>query len=565
MQVSEFQKWLSSAYEKYKESKTLLAESKNDPPQEPYRSKYKAKEFLSLLLLELEKEWDKESDMKISLIWALFKYDLGVIALETEEYSIGCDFLTECWEVLEKFAMQPECCILTLSVLNQLGILWSGRGEPSKALIFLKKAEDIYHNYKNSCTSCPLLLEDIFDANIIPKSDWRPFEKIFTLTLYYLAQVYEHLSDSEKSAKYCHMTLKRQKESEEYEEKEWSVNCATLSQYYIQEKKFLTARHLLACSTSTLTKYEASIDNRVDSEDVWDDIHRSKAEVAWCWLKYCINLLFEYQTAGENVEKESENIDPSCKLSDEADVHVIEKQVPFLIGSFQDARQIFLFGQNQVKEAKLYYTLTDHANNHVQLIQDHSKLYKHLIFYEYDLSRQCRMHKRRLDMLEDVLFKLNPQYYLAVCRQLRFELGETYYELIDLKLKIANSPQEMVLSTIKKINSLITRSIEHFKGFIESLKDHEKVFPDVFADDLVRPALIAHFYLGGLYSKLIESDTQKKLHNLSKSEENYKFILNYTEKNPDHVNYIDKELPVIKEMIQLMPEKFMQVAGSTLF
>ena len=33
------------------------------------------------------------------------------------------------------------------------------------------------------------------------------------------------------------------------------------------------------------------------------------------------------------------------------------------------------------------------------------------------------MHKRRADMLENTLNELNPQYYLAVCKQLAFELG----------------------------------------------------------------------------------------------------------------------------------------------
>jgi len=36
------------------------------------------------------------------------------------------------------------------------------------------------------------------------------------------------------------------------------------------------------------------------------------------------------------------------------------------------------------------------------------------------------MHKRRIDMLLALVKDLNPQYFLAVCRQLDYELGEAY-------------------------------------------------------------------------------------------------------------------------------------------
>lgn len=563
MQVSEFKKWVLSVKDDFTKSKVFLRESKDDLPEEPYKSKYKAQEIYSALLHDLEKHWDKKDDLHITRIWAILKYELGVNALETEEHSLGCDHLTECWEVLKEFTVKPECCLLALNVLNQLGILWCGRGEASTALSFLDEAEKVYLNYKKNCTVCPCLLDDMFNDEIIQTSDWRPFEKTFTLTLYYLAQVYEHLNENEKSAKYCHMTLKRQKESDAYDEKDWAVNCAALSQYYIQEKMFVIARHLLACSTYTLMKYESSIDNRVDNEDVWDDIRRSKAEVAWCWLKYCINLLIECHNDSDSIKDEM--LDSTSKLFSNVEVHDIEERALCFVSTFEEARRVFLYGQNQMKEAKLYYTLSEHANNHVQLIQDHSKLYKYLILYETDLARQSKMHKRRIDMLEVILPQLNPQYYLGVCRQLRFELGETYYELVDLKLKIINSEQGMVSSAIKKINSLIMHAIDSFKEFVNSLKSREGELPEELEEDVVRPVLIAHFYLGGLYLKLIESDTTKKLENLSKSEENCKIITNYIEKNPTQANFIERELPVIKEMIQLMPERVIQVTGSTLF
>ncbi|KFM63712.1 KIF1-binding protein-like protein, partial [Stegodyphus mimosarum] len=558
---SEFRIWISTARERYSFVKSLLKRSVNDPESEPYKSKYEAKDILLKLVSDIEK-WKSRDNLLI--IHCLFRYKLGVISLETEELSAGCEYLTSSWEDIQNFARKPECCVLALSILNQLGILWCERGENEKGCTYLEEAENIYYQYKETNETIPYSLDDLFSIETGTARNWSTFEDIFTHTLYYLAQVYEHLKKNDKAAKYCHMTLKRQKESGKYKANSWAINCATLSQYYVQEKKYIEARHLLSCSSSILSAYEKEVEQDAENEDTLEELRRSKAEVAWCWLKYCLNLLLDPPSASETDSKN--DIITDFVLFRAEDVICMEKEVSACINSFEDARHVFLFAQNQILTVKSYYTLNHHANNHVQLVRDHSKLYKSLSTYESDLGRKCKMHKRSVDLLEGVLSKLNPQYYLAVCRQLMFELGETYYEMVDLKLKLSQSSTEgLSIRVVKKINCLIMHSIKHFENFSNFVKNRDGTFPEALSDDLVRPVLVAHFYLGGLYSKLIECDTNKKLHNLSKSEEYYKFILNYIEKNPSDASSIEKELPVVKEMVELMPQKIMYITGSTIF
>lgn len=59
------------------------------------------------------------------------------------------------------------------------------------------------------------------------------FEMAYTHTLYYLAQVYKNLDEYEKAARYCHITLQRQLQFDQFVPLEWAINAATLSQYYI--------------------------------------------------------------------------------------------------------------------------------------------------------------------------------------------------------------------------------------------------------------------------------------------------------------------------------------------
>lgn len=134
--------------------------------------------------------------------------------------------------------------------------------------------------------------------------------------------------------------------------------------------------------------------------------------------------------------------------------------------------------------------------DHVEILQDHSALFRTLAFFEEDLEARCKMHKRRIDMLEPVcngklsfvfLFnfftsikvirslrqsrahgfciptELNSQYYLMIRRQMMFELAETYEEMMNLKMTRANTQadaQALDKHSIKKINHLCSSAVK---------------------------------------------------------------------------------------------------------
>lgn len=43
-----------------------------------------------------------------------------------------------------------------------------------------------------------------------------------------------------------------------------------------------------------------------------------------------------------------------------------------------------------------------YVTDHIEILQDHSALFRGLAFFEEDLERRCKMHKRRVDMLEPI-------------------------------------------------------------------------------------------------------------------------------------------------------------------
>lgn len=43
-----------------------------------------------------------------------------------------------------------------------------------------------------------------------------------------------------------------------------------------------------------------------------------------------------------------------------------------------------------------------YVTDHIEILQDHSALFRSLAFFEEDLEKRCKMHKRRIDMLEPI-------------------------------------------------------------------------------------------------------------------------------------------------------------------
>lgn len=594
-------------------------ESRKDPENNPFRSKYKARDLLkeihcSLKKIQLEEEGEADSESRQMVDegagnecgkscsgdspaglgaarLAVLQYYLGVNHIETEELSAGEQHLMNCLKLIDKCTTTRENVSLFIQARNQLGILWAGRDEIEKAQGFLEIAESMYLLYMREDGQPPLDLQDFFvleGEELSQQEKTRRFEMAYTHTLYYLAQVYKNLEQYERAGQYCHSTLQRQLEYKQFVPLEWAINAATLSQYYITKTRYMEARHCLAAASVIATlageiPSEAAAKESDAECEKREELLQKRSEIARCWIKYCLNLMQdakkllednigeldldrqeELKRARRNVEEEKEKGRKSAILFGSSDtfdsICSLEEKVSSMLPlDFEEARSIFLVGQSYVAQAKEYFAMDGHVTDHIEILQDHSALFKVLAFFEQDLERRCKMHKRRVDMLEPVCKDLNAQYYLLICRQLQFELAETYYEMMDLKLAVADKQDQPDVHTIKKFNNLCSSSMKYYQMFLDSIRSPEGKFPEKLEDDLLRPALVAKFRVARLQSKLISSNLATQLENLTHSLESYNFVVQYCEENPEAKNAVETELELSSEMVSLLPLKINRI------
>lgn len=74
------------------------------------------------------------------------------------------------------------------------------------------------------------------------------------------------------------------------------------------------------------------------------------------------------------------------------------------------------------------------VTNHVNLLQDQSKLYHYLATLEMDPKRSLAMELRRADLLRDVLTQISRSAFDTLHKQISYELGEIYLECLEKKL-----------------------------------------------------------------------------------------------------------------------------------
>lgn len=553
---------------------------------EPYKYKYEAIEVLKEIEDELSAQLatnDEQTD-QIQLTLSVTHLNLGLLYADTAELKAGEEQFVKCLELLKEKKTDPNAILPILSVLNQLGIIWSQWSQPLKAKTYLEEAERIYNDYTNNAdgTPEPIHMSMVFGIEET-NEDLTPrelLEKLHTLTLYYLAQVYGVLKDQHKSAVYCHMTLRRQLGdtyiTEDLDYVDWALNAATLSQYFMENNGVSQARHHLAAATYILKRYEAVLKDKYESPDKeksetaaadWEHFNHRSADVARCWAKYGILLLtVSKERLLEEVESESgkETKDESQPIADlkfellAKDIQPIAEQVTdkYLL-DFDDARLVFLNVQKWLDQAKNYYALDSHASDHVSIIQDISQAYKYLAFFQEHEDKQAKMHKRRIVLLESVLKELNPQYYKSVCRQLWIELGDIYSDILNIKLdRLRVSNDQPTAHALAKINHLAKSAIHYFETYLKSVETRKANGElEHLSEDVVTPTLMVQFQIGRLYNKIITLDKKTELQNLENSINAYRYIIDYCQKFPKVGELMQVELNLCGKLLKLLPMK----------
>ncbi|KAI6653596.1 KIF1-binding protein-like [Oopsacas minuta] len=557
---------------------------------EPYKHAYEAREHLntclsltnSILLKTDESEWEQEFVEKdklcLQMLRNFLRYQIGKINNEVEEPHEAEPMLLQCFESMKHLSTGDNLLTLYCCVCNELGVIWCQRGEQERSHEYLTCGKNAYEDYNRE--NAPIHINELFCPGAAEQGEEArrsAWERTYTHTLYYLAQVYGHLKQFDKAALYCRRTLVRQLPNilTINDAIEWSFNAATLSNYYSRHQRLAVARHCIACAQVVFHSFLTKINLQEMRENIREKIERTKADIARFWISLARTILLEssrvFQSKVASKTEPSEDIDhiqkmiaASEKMFEVAervdsedkfegiDVSQLESRFIVVTSCYAQASEVFKFAQEQVTIAHGFFKMDGYVTDHIEVLQDSSTLYKLLSMFEPNFDMKCRMHKRRIDMLEGPSNSLNTQYYLMVCRQMWYEIADTYMEMAGLKSDNSKFHISQAHPKVKqKYNKLTLQSYKYYQIFHDSIKPEKNGVYDI---ELIRPLVLSKMGMSKAKSNLLV-DERELYRYMNEALGEYKWIVKYLDQHPDAKKKCESQYDLVKELSALLPSQ----------
>ena len=449
------------------------------------------------------------------------------------------------------FALVPE----SVEILNAIGLFLSNGTSKLRlqdAVAVLRMAEKIIEQWMILSEGkvpriCNIPLQDDGQLDKARCADGKGCEfglrmhHCETSTCYYLAQAYAATHNVRESSKYCHRTMINQLlNKKEFSKRDWATNALQLSSFYLSERDYEKALHCLRAAEFVMPKDKPSEEN--------------VGMVAWAFGKFSIARLKNYAS------HPAEEILPDPARKDAwwqpFPVPVVDCSVQ-PITSFEEAREEFKEGKRWFDTALTYYVMDGCCTDHIAILQDVGSLYKYLSEFEPNLERKVAMLQRRVDLIESIPASLSFQAYATLIRQLLFDLGDMYTEIVDLRTSQKKEKSDLLGKPISdsRFNELCIKAQSFFQRFVDTFKDPKTaVMPTTLEKDLRVPVFRALMRSAQLESRRFHKTPKEDYDTVGRTITRYEDAISFAKNNPMD-DSVAVELKLAQDMLQLLPGK----------
>ncbi|KAK2958570.1 putative KIF-binding protein [Blattamonas nauphoetae] len=470
-----------------------------DPDEDPFRSRYLACDVLAVLkkkILDLIPTVNStETKHKATNFIGQIDFLVGIVQADVEELQSAETNLLSAIEVLQQREIDDK--YMLIQAYNQLAVASVGRGNAQRSLELLQKAMLVYKEMARVC-----------DQNEIDK-----LESMHTLSLFYMAQIYGQLGDTDNGAAYCEMCLSRELESGDYVGLEWVSNCTNIIEHYRIRSQFERG---FTCLTEAKRVLETSLKKEDGTpkakSDYNEEERKTVATVAVTEGRlYCAELAdMEMRFRSGNPEAilppTREPIEPSqqppqtstnpkyrCICTDKiygipARTHhsPIRKQHSLMTedqwdhwsqvnnkkslespkkeATLPNARRLFRLGLAAFTTALEFFVLDGYVTDHVRIQQDLGEMYGMMVPFYNDVQTQTALLKKKVNLLEPLIRELNPDSYKSLLIDLTYSVASTFETLSDWKMDQCQQDKSDI--TLKILIEYTAAAIRHYRMFL---------------------------------------------------------------------------------------------------
>lgn len=384
----------------------------NLPSEEthPFDNKYKARKILEALLLA--KNIEELSPENRAITKGIMQYLLAMNFFDTEENSQAEKSFVASLELFSQLRKEkiPYFYNYAQDIYNSLGLIYTNREDIDNGLGLFAKAEALHFFMKKIYARNPVSSVHNLRYFRAAKSTDHKFrfyhqgginitrcEKSYTLTLFYMAQAYAKVGMKFKAAQYCGWTLKRQYETNDYEMRDWAINCLSLAEFYNSNCEFAQSQYLLMAGLSILP------------DDSKKKLHATFYMALGHHLLEYLGFAIEKYIGGQQTEPSVlETLNKKTITFDNINMEFPQLT---LASSQEDVNSIFRKMNTQCKKALQHYELDGYVTEYIQIVRDLSRGYRYLSLIEKDGDRLTSLLERRIELLEYPCKEINPKAY----------------------------------------------------------------------------------------------------------------------------------------------------------
>jgi hypothetical protein len=174
--------------------------------------------------------------------------------------------------------------------------------------------------------------------------------------------------------------------------------------------------------------------------------------------------------------------------------------------------------------------------------------------YEPDLSRRCKMHKSRANILEPIASAINPDVYGDFFRQLCDEIAGIYTLMAELKLlAIRGRRRDEAVNETQKINKLLLTAVQFRRAYMRTFDGKDGKRPEKLDAAYHRSYLGAQLAVARLLSKVFNPHVPTLNQFLKHALDEYRLVLELAAKW--QVRGFAEELRACEQMAELLPLK----------
>lgn len=425
-------------------------------------------------------------------------------------------YYTQSLTLLKDKELDSKAIILAMHDLIQLYEVYRRLNNPKKYLSCLNKSLDLYLAYTKGQDEFPVPFDirTIIIEQPVKSSTVHTLNKYFVISLSNLMQLnnnFEHeLIDMGKIVTYMHKMLNKIFKIIPLciEHFAWVTETIRLAEYFLSCDRLIECKSHLCAAYVMIKRCYDEIYMILDAEKfaeykncIYMQIQSFICIINITWVKY--GLVIFYLSRKQFLQSEEKNIFRKTNISKSKSTTQFNKEFEQLlmftdkeeelkkfvimcpynyITNYNDAKTLFVRILELLKDLKTATFTFVSVEFRAEVAQYTSRAYKYLAFYEHDKSKQVKLQKRRIDVLEDCLKTFHAEDNLENCLFIWFELAIIYSTLLGMMIENLED-DKLTAEELTEINLLVNNSVRYFQLYLS--KSEQKNIQDGNNDQFI--------------------------------------------------------------------------------